>query len=140
MKSPELESSALSLNRDLSPFFWTFFFTHAIIIFCPRPEGRRPALRFFSVLSDYARVLRNWKVRYAPQSPDQPVHARFTEACRKLDETEYYLDILCAGDSHERAEVVQHQMEDGKLDRLRRRLEEIHKEELEDGNDTAGVA
>ena len=44
----------------------------------------------FSVLSDYARVLRNWKVRYAPQSPDQPVHARFTEACRKLDETEYY--------------------------------------------------
>ena len=40
----------------------------------------------------------------------------------------------------ERAEVVQHQMEDGKLDRLRRRLEEIHKEELEDGNDTAGVA
>ena len=48
MKSPELESSALSLNRDLSPFFWTFFFTHAIIIFCPRPEGRRPALRFFS--------------------------------------------------------------------------------------------
>ena len=38
------------------------------------------------------------------------------------------------------AEVVQHQMEDGKLDRLRRRLEEIHKEELEDGNDTAGVA
>lgn len=52
----------------------------------------------------------------------------------------HYLDILCAGDSHERAEVVQHQMEDGKLDRLRRRLEEIHKEELEDGNDTAGVA
>ena len=94
----------------------------------------------FSVLSDYARVLRNWKVRYAPQSPDQPVHARFMEACHKLDETEYYLDILCAGDSHERAEVVQHQMEDGKLDRLRRRLEEIHKEELEDGNDTAGVA
>lgn len=29
---------------------------------------------------------------------------------------------------------------DGKLDELRRRLEEIHKEELEDGNDTAGVA
>ena len=94
----------------------------------------------FSVLSDYARVLRDWKMRYAPQSPDAPVHARFVEACHKLDETEYDLDILCAGDSHERVEVVQHQMEDGKLDRLRRRLEEIHKEELEDGNDTAGVA
>ena len=94
----------------------------------------------FSVLSDYARVLRDWKVRYAPQSPGTPVHARFVEACHKLDETEYYLDILCAGDSLERAEVVQQQMADGKLDRLRRRLEKIHKEELEDGYDTAGVA
>ena len=93
----------------------------------------------FSVLSDYARVLRDWKVRYAPQSPDAPVHARFMEACHKLDETEYYLDILCVGDSHERAEVVQ-QMAGGKLDRLRQRLEKIHKEEIEDGYDTAGVA
>lgn len=37
------------------------------------------------------------------------------------------------------AEVVQQQMEDGKLDRLRKRLEEIHKED-ENDNDTAGVA
>ena len=62
------------------------------------------------------------------------------EACHKLDETEYYLNILCVGDSHERAEVVQQQMADGKLDRLRQRLEIIHKEEIEDGYDTAGVA
>ena len=79
-------------------------------------------------------------MRYAPQSPDAPVHARFAEACRKLDQTEYYLDILCAGDSHERAEVIQQQMAGGKLDRLQRRLEKIHKEELEDEYDTAGVA
>ena len=79
-------------------------------------------------------------MRYAPQPSDETVHARFTEACHKLDETEYYLDILCAGNSHERAEVVQQQMADGKLDRLQRRLEEIHKEELEDGYDTADVA
>ena len=94
----------------------------------------------FSVLSDYARVLRDWKVRYAPRTQDEPLHERFVEACRNLDLTEYYLDILCVGDSHERAEVVQQQMADGKLDRLRRRLEKIHKEELEDGYDTAGVA
>ena len=78
-----------------------------------------------------------WKV---PQLPDAPVHARFVEACHKLDEMEYYLDILCAGDAHERAEVVQQQMADGRLDRLRRRLVKIHKEELEDGYDTADVA
>ena len=94
----------------------------------------------FSVLSDYARVLRDWKVRYAPLTQDEPLHERFIEACRNLNQTEYYLDILCVGDSHERADVVRQQMEDGKLDRLRRRLEEIHKEELEDGYDTADVA
>ena len=94
----------------------------------------------FSVLSDYARILRSWKVQYAPQSPAEAPDERFIEACHNLDQTEYYLDILCAGDSHERAEVVQQQMAGGKLDRLRRRLDEIHKEELEDGYDTAGVA
>ena len=94
----------------------------------------------FSVLSDYAHVLRDWKVQYAPQSPAEAPDERFMEACHKLDETEYYLDILCAGGSLERAEVVQQQMADGRLDRLRRRLEKIHKEELEDGYDTADVA
>ena len=94
----------------------------------------------FSVLYDYARVLRNWKVRYAPLTQDEPLHERFIEACRSLDQTEYYLDILCAGDSYERAEVIRQQMADGKLDRLRQRLEKIHKEETEDGYDTADVA
>ena len=94
----------------------------------------------FSVLSDYARLLRSWKVQYAPQSPAEAPDERFIEACHNLDQTEYYLDILCTGDSYERAEVIQQQMADGKLDRLRRRLEKIHKEELEDGYDTADVA
>ena len=94
----------------------------------------------FSVLSDYARVLRSWKVQYAPQSPAEAPDARFVEACHKLDEVEYYLDVLTSGDSHERTEVIQQQMADGKLDRLRQRLEKIHKEETEDGYDTADVA
>ena len=94
----------------------------------------------FSVLSDYARVLRRWKVQYAPQSSEEAPDARFVEACHRLDETEYYLDILTSGDSHERSEVIQQQMADGKLDRLRQRLEKIHKEEIEDGYDRTSVA
>ena len=94
----------------------------------------------FSVLSDYARVLRDWKVRYAPQSPAEAPDERFVEACHKLDEVEYYLDILTSGNSYERSEVIHQQMADGKLDELRQRLEKIHKEELEDGYDTADVA
>ena len=94
----------------------------------------------FSILSDYAHVLRDWKVRYAPQSPAEAPNERFVEACHKLDQTEYYLDILCTGDSYERAEVIQQQMANGKLDRLRQRLEKIHEGEIEDGYDTADVA
>ena len=94
----------------------------------------------FSVLSDYARVLRRWKVQYAPKSLEEAPDERLVEACHELDQTEYYLDILCAGDSHERAEVIQQQMADSKLDELRQRLEEIHKEETEDGYDIADVA
>ena len=69
----------------------------------------------FSVLSNYARVLRRWKVQYAAKAPDK----RFVEACHKLGEAEYYLDILCAGDSHERAEVVSYLLVDGRLDKLK---------------------
>ncbi len=94
----------------------------------------------FSVLSDYARVLRDWKVQYAPQSPAEAPDERFVEACHKLDEVEYYLDILTSGNSYERSEVIHQQMADGKLDRLRQRLEKIHEEEIEDGYDTADVA
>ena len=94
----------------------------------------------FSVLSEYAHVLRDWEESSAPQSPAEAPDERFIEACHNLDQTEYYLDILCTGDSYERAEVIQQQMADGKLDRLRRRLEKIHKEEIEDGYDTADVA
>ena len=94
----------------------------------------------FSILSDYARVLRRWKAWYAPQSPAEAPDERFVEACHKLDEVEYYLDILTSGNSYERSEVIHQQMADGKLDRLQQRLEKTHKEELEDGYDTADVA
>ena len=94
----------------------------------------------FSILSDYAHVLRDWKVRYAPQSPAEAPDERFVEACHKLDEVEDYLDILTSGNSYERSEVIHQQMANGKLDRLRQRLEKIHEEEIEDGYDTADVA
>ena len=76
----------------------------------------------FSILSDYARVLRRWKAWYAPQSPAEALDKRFVEACHKLDEAEYYLDILCAGDSYERAEVVSYLLTDGRLDKLKEKI------------------
>ena len=53
--------------------------------------------------------------RIRTEAPDE----RFAEACHKLDEVEHYLDILCAGDSYERAEVVSYLLADGRLDKLK---------------------
>ena len=75
-----------------------------------------------SVLSDYARVLRSWKMQYAPQSPAEAPDERFEEACHKLDEAEYYLDILAFGDSYERAEVVNYLLVDDRLDKLKEKI------------------
>ena len=75
-----------------------------------------------SVLSDYARVLRSWKMQYAPQSPAEAPDERFEEACHKLDEAEYYLGILAFGDSYERAEVVNYLLVDGRLDKLKEKI------------------
>ena len=76
----------------------------------------------FSVLSDYAHVLRDWKVQYAPQSPAEAPDERFEESCHKLDEAEYYLDILAFGDSYERAEVVNYLLVDDRLDKLKEKI------------------
>ena len=77
----------------------------------------------FSILSDYARVLRDWKVRCALQSSEEAPGERFAEACHKLDKVEYYLDILCEGDSYERAEVVSYLLADGRLDKLKKTID-----------------
>ena len=132
-----LYEAAQRLAADLPPSAAAL---HAKRIRTEAQQLRENERLCLSVLSDYARVLRDWKVQYAPQSPAEAPDERFVEACHKLDEVEYYLDILASGNSHERAEVIQQQMADGELDRLRQRLEKIRKEELEDGYDTADVA
>ena len=36
----------------------------------------------FRVLTDYLHLLEDWKVRYAPKTPDEPYDDRFVEACQ----------------------------------------------------------
>lgn len=61
----------------------------------------------FSALTDYLWILREWKVRYAPHSPDEEqFDVRFVEACHELDHVEYLLDEMMIGGSQERVELV----------------------------------
>lgn len=81
-----------------------------------------------SVLTDYLWLLRDWSVRYAPQSPQEPIHDRFVEACRCLDYVEYLLDELAKADKAERAEIISMLTADNKMANLKRRLMKLREE------------
>ena len=79
-----------------------------------------------STLTEYERVLRRWKQEYAPKIPDTPIDDRYVEACQMLDTIEYLADFLCAATLEERVKTVDDFMQNGLIDRLRQRLEEVN--------------
>ena len=83
----------------------------------------------FRALVEYLHTLQDWKTRYAPTAPEEPLHPRFLEAIRELDYTEYLVDLLITGDPGERAEVVESMKRDNRIGRLQERLREIEKED-----------
>ena len=78
-----------------------------------------------STLTEYERLLRGWKTKYAPKTPDGPIDDRFVEACQMLDYTEYLADFLCAAGLEERVKAVDELMKDGLIRKLHQRLEEV---------------
>lgn len=91
----------------------------------------------FRVLMDYLHLLEDWKVRYAPKTPDDDLDDRFVEACQMLCHIEYMADILTVGNLEERVAVVDELMKDGKItflqDYIARKKKEVaqHGEEPE---------
>lgn len=69
----------------------------------------------FRVLTDYLHLLEDWKVRYAPKTPEDTLDDRFVEACHMLDYIEYMADVLTVGDLEERVALVDKLMKDGKI-------------------------
>ena len=69
----------------------------------------------FRVLTDYLHLLEDWKVWYAPKTPDNALDDRFVEACQMLDYIEYLADILTVGNLEERVAVVDELMKEGKI-------------------------
>ena len=67
------------------------------------------------MLTDYLHLLRGWKVRCAPNAPDESLDDRFVEACQMLDYIEYLADILTVGNLEDRVSVVDELMKEGKI-------------------------
>ncbi|MDO4961446.1 MAG: CHC2 zinc finger domain-containing protein [Eubacteriales bacterium] len=81
------------------------------------------------VLCDYLHLLEDWKVRYAPQSPDEAWDDRFVEACQMLDHVEYQADILTFGELEDRVRLVEGLKKNRIIDDLEKRLKRLEKEE-----------
>ena len=69
-------------------------------------QFREDEMLCFYVLTDYLHLLEDWKVRYAPKTPDDDLDDRFVEACQMLDRIEYLTDILTVADSEERVAMI----------------------------------
>ena len=83
----------------------------------------------FSALMEYYKLLQEWKVLYAPRSPEDTPHDRFVQACHHLSYVGYLVDLLIMGDSYERTGVIDMLMTDDKLKKLQTYLKKVKKEE-----------
>ena len=108
-------------------------------------KPKRPHIRQFRedemlcsrVLTDYLHILEDWKLQYAPKTPDDEWDDRFVEACQMHCHIEYMADVLTVGDLEERVSLVDELMKNGKIAFLQeytaRKKEEVahHGEEPE---------
>ena len=78
-------------------------------------QFREDEMLCFHVLMDYLHLLEDWKVRYAPKTPDEPYDDWFVEACQMHCHIEYMADILTVSNLEERVALVDELMKDGKI-------------------------
>ena len=98
-------------------------------------QFREDEMLCFQVLMDYLHLLEDWKVRYAPKTPDDDLDDRFVEACQMLCHIEYMADILTVGNLEERVAVVDELMKDGKITFLQDYTARKKKEEAQHGEE-----
>ena len=82
-------------------------------------QFREDEMLCFRVMTDYLHLLEDWKVRYAPKTPDEPYDDRFVEALQMHCHIEYMADILTVGDLEERVALVDELMKSGRIAFLR---------------------
>ena len=78
-------------------------------------QFREDEMLCFRVLTDYLHLLEDWKVRYAPKTPEDTLDDRFVEACQMHCYIEYMSDVLTVGDLEERVALVDKLMQDDKI-------------------------
>ena len=92
----------------------------------PCPDSERLCI---SVLRDYLRLLRIWRLRYEPAAPGEPMNDRFVESCQMEATVNFFLDALIVGDPAPRERVLEVLVKDGSIYELQAYVEKQKKEE-----------
>ena len=100
------------------------------------PKPKHPCIRqfredemlCFRVLTDYLHLLEDWKVRYAPKTPEDKLDDRFVEACQALPYICDVLDYLTVAPFEMQSTLVNRLMENDYIPELREYVgEELRK-------------
>ena len=91
----------------------------------------------FRVLTDYLHLLEDWKVRYAPKTPDDALDDRFVEACHMIEYVNDLLDVLMFAELKQRVKAVDMLLKDGTITALEQRLRRLEKEVQHRGEERA---
>lgn len=79
------------------------------------------------VLCDYLHLLEDWKVRYAPTSPEDELDDRFVEACQMMDYIEHLLDFFTVAELEQRVMAVDKLLKDELAVELEKRMKRLKK-------------
>lgn len=89
---------------------------------------RQEELHYQRVLCDYLHLLEDWKVQYAPKTPEEPLDDRFVEACQMIDRIENLADVLAFADLEARVKTVDMLKKEGLIDGLEGRMKRLERE------------
>lgn len=81
------------------------------------------------VLCDYLHLLEEWKVIFAPSTPEEDMDDHFVEACEMLGFMEYLTDYMTFADETEQISSMKQMKQDGFLQWIKDRLHQIEMED-----------
>ena len=97
-------------------------------VFIRQNPSRLDELRCRRALTDYLHLLKEWKTRYAPKTPEDSLDDRFVESCQQYDRIAGLLEMLDEACGSERSHAVSALIADGSIAFWERVVAENRKE------------
>lgn len=74
--------------------------------FCnPVEKQASPKEQLYKILCSHRSLLANWRMTYAPQNPEEPLHPCFVASLHYADHVQYLLDILLQESPHKKQQL-----------------------------------